>query len=113
MEFKVLAVGDEAHVTVNGDVIGQDGDPGEVDTTDPEDFSDGGVGVIATGEAEVTVNGDVTGGDAYGTYGWAGDGIEAMDQAKVTVNGDVTGGSVTADPDVEAYYNEYDEGFRC
>lgn len=109
--YAALAVGDEANVTVNGDVIGQDGDPGEVDTTDPEDFSDGGVGVIATGEAEVTVNGDVTGGDAYGTYGWAGDGIEAMDQAKVTVNGDVTGGSVTADPDVEAYYNEYDESY--
>lgn len=104
--YAALTVGDQVNVTVNGDVTGKDGDPDEVDTTDPEDFSDGGVGVVASGEAEVTVNGDVTGGDAYGTYGWAGGGIEAMDQAKVTVNGDVTGGSVTADPDVEAYYDE-------
>lgn len=104
--YAALVVGDQANVTVNGDVTGKDGDPDVVDTDDPLSCSDGRVGVAAMGEAEVTVNGDVTGGDAYGTFGWAGTGVEAMDQASVTVNGDVTGGSVTADPDVEAYYDE-------
>ena len=95
-------------VTVNGNVTGNSGQVGEDgsldtgDMSDPYGYSDGSAGVVASGNAEVTVTGDVTGGDAYGTYGYAGDGVDARDSSKVTVGGNVKGGSVTADPSVEA-----------
>lgn len=93
---------DESNVHVTGDVTGTSGDPDEVDMTDPTDYSDGSTGVYAEGSAQVTVDGNVTGGDAFGTYGYAGDGVEARDESNVTVGGNVTGGNVTADPSVEA-----------
>ncbi|MBC8529183.1 LPXTG cell wall anchor domain-containing protein [Christensenellaceae bacterium NSJ-44] len=92
----------ESTVHVTGDVTGTSGDPDEVDMTDPTDYSDGSTGVYAEGSAQVTVDGNVTGGDAFGTYGYAGDGVEARDESNVTVGGNVTGGNVTADPSVEA-----------
>ena len=101
-----MEVYDAASVTVNGDVTGKSGNPDDVDYSDPMAYSDGDAGVYAYDQAEITINGDVSGGNGYGTYGYAGDGVYAEDEAKVTVNGNVTGGSVTADPEVEAYYNE-------
>lgn len=99
---------DESNVHVAGDVTGTSGDPDEVDMTEPTDYSDGSAGVYAEDSAQVTVDGNVTGGDAFGTYGYAGDGVVARDESNVTVGGNVSGGNVTADPSVEAY--EYDDG---
>ena len=98
---------EQSEVTVNGDVNGSDGNPDNVDYTDPYDYSDGGDAVVASGDATVTVTGNATGGDAYGTYAYAGNGIFAFENATVTVGGDVTGGSVTADPNTEASVDEY------
>ena len=97
----------QTEVTVNGDVSGEDGNPDDVDYTDPSGYSDGGNAIHTSGDATVTVTGDVTGGDGYGTYAYAGNGILAYENATVTVGGDVTGGSVTADPNTEAYVDEY------
>lgn len=104
-----VCASDNASVTVDGDVNGHDGTPDEYEgvMTDPEGYSDGRAGVYASGEASVNVTGDVTGGDAYGTYGYAGDGVEARDNASVTVGGDISGGNVIADPDV--IHEEYSE----
>ena len=98
---------DESEVTVNGDVNGTDGNPDDVDYSDPSAFSDGSEALYASNDATVTVTGNVTGGDAYGTFGYAGDAVIAADNATVTVGGDVTGGNVTADPNTEAHM--YDE----
>ena len=106
VNWAAMGVYDAASVTVNGDVTGKSGNPDDVDYSDPMAYSDGDAGVYAYDQAEITINGDVSGGNGYGTYGYAGDGVYAEDEAKVTVNGNVTGGSVTADPEVEPYYNE-------
>lgn len=95
-----------AVVSVDGNVSGTSGNPEDVDYDNPEDYSDGDDGVNAEDNAQVSITGDVTGGDAYGTYGYAGNGVDAEDQANVTVGGSITGGSVTADPDVKAYEDE-------
>jgi len=107
----IVNASEQSEVTVNGDVNGSDGNPDDVDYTNPYDYSDAGDAVVASGDATVTVTGDVTGGDAYGTYAYAGDGILAFENATVTVGGDVTGGSVTADPNTEASVDEY--GILC
>ncbi|MBQ8316705.1 MAG: hypothetical protein IJX85_00040 [Lachnospiraceae bacterium] len=103
-----VAASDTAKVTVNGNVSGMDGkapdEKGKLDEgtmSDPEGFSDGGLGVETYGEATVTVNGNVAGGDSYGTYSYAGDGVMAYDESKVIVNGNVTGGNQIADPEVK------------
>ena len=103
-----VVASNDSKVHVTGDVAGASGNPDEVDMAHPTDYSDGETGVTAKNNAQVTVDGNVTGGDAFGTYGYAGDGVEARDQSNVTVGGNVSGGNVTADPSVDAY--EYDEG---
>ena len=85
-------------VTVNGDVSGKDGDPKDVDYTDPIDYSDGGSGIAANDSSSVTVNGNVSGGNSYGTYGCGGEGVGAYDSSTVKVTGNVTGGNVEAEP---------------
>lgn len=89
---------DDASVTVGGDVTGADGNPDDVDYSDPSGFSDGQPGIMADGNATVEVGGNVTGGDSYGTFGYAGSGMDVIGNATVTVDGNVTGGNVTADP---------------
>ena len=103
-----VVASNDSKVHVTGDVAGASGNPDEVDMAHPTDYSDGETGVTAKNNAQVTVDGNVTGGDAFGTYGYAGDGVEARDQSNVTVGGNVSGGNVTADPSVDAY--EYDDG---
>lgn len=102
----VDARGDNTTVTVNGNVAGADGIPDEVDYADPTGWSDGGIGMDVYEGATVHVSGDVTGGDAYGTYGYAGDAIHAGEGATVSVGGNVSGGSVTADPNTEVHVDE-------
>ena len=102
---------DQSSLTVNGDVNGYDGDPNDVDYSDPNGFSDGGSGILAYGEATVTVTGNVSGGDSYGTWGYGGMGIFATGDATVTVGGDVSGGNVTADPNTPASTNNSRGGY--
>ena len=101
---------DEAYVTVDGNVAGADGYPDLIDMTDPGAYSDGGMGVDASGSATVTVTGDVKGGEAYGTFGYGGTGVYAGDESTVEVGGNVTGGGVTADPSVEPNGNSNAQG---
>ena len=92
-----------ADVTVNGNVTAGSGSLSDEDLQYPDAYSDGGDGILASGDANVTVSGDVTAGDAQGTYGWAGTAIQAYEESTVTVGGNAAGGSVTSDPEVEPY----------
>lgn len=85
-------------VTVNGNVAGRDGDPSDVNYTNPENGSDGGEGIHSYGYSTVNVTGNVTGGKGYGHWGFGGDGILASGCSNVTVGGSVTGGDVYAEP---------------
>lgn len=91
----------DVSVTVYGNVIGTDGDPGSVDFDEFWSYSDGSDGVITEGNASVTVTGNVTGGNSYGNYGFGGDGVIAFQNSTVTVGGNVTGGNNTANPELE------------
>lgn len=93
---------ENAVVNVGGDVNAKDGNPDDVDYSDPTAYSDGSTGIYASGEATVNVGGNVTGGDSYGTYGYGGTGISVGDSATVNVAGNVTGGNVTTDPETVA-----------
>ena len=98
---------DNSEVYVDGNLIGADGNPEEVDFSDPTGFSDGGSGIDAI-QSKITVTGDVTGGTSYGTWGYGGDGIYA-EKSTVSVGGNVTGGNVIADPSTAA--NEGEESW--
>lgn len=93
---------DQATINIAGDVNGADGHPDEVDFSDPAGYSDGSVGVYASGDSTVNVGGNVTGGDSYGTFGWGGTGVMAGECATVNVGGNITGGNTTADPETDS-----------
>ena len=99
----------ESEVTVIRDVSGRDGNS-EVDYTNPEDHSDGALGISAYDLSNVTVGGNVSGGGGHGTKARGGIGVYAAASANVEVTGNVTGGSVKANPDTEADPNEVSRG---
>jgi len=90
---------EESIVSVTGDVHGGDGNPDDVNFSNPASFSDGSTGVLACDNATVTVGGNVSGGNSYGTWGYGADGVLATGTSSVTVEGNVTGGDVIADPE--------------
>lgn len=98
---------DQAVVSVTGNVTGGNGVLSDAAMQDPQAYGDGGKAINAFGDVTVTVGGDVTGGNGMGTYSYGGNGIEAENGATITVDGNVTGGSVVADPEVEAYTEEF------